>query len=377
MLDYLIVFGFLFLLGVFILRDKKNLEFKYGFVIKKWKGRIDWLEDFVKKHKKFLRIVGVISLGIGLIASLISFGFLIYFPLQRKGGVSLVLPSAAGFKYPGPVVSVDLIYWLPSVFILLIAHEGMHALFARSVKVKIKNYGIFLFLFFPLGAFVNPVEKQIKKLKLIDKLKIFSAGSFGNFLVAASIFLLINFLFFLFSISVESKGIKFEVINGTPAARVNLKGILIKIENESITTVKNLQEFMEKTKPGEKIRIKTTEGTYELTLAKNPTNNQTGFIGIKNLEPYLVFKNGGEVPKSLLEVFWKIVLLFQWIFIINLGIGLANLLPLKPLDGGLIWEEILKKFFKKKGIIISNFLNYLTLTLLLFNIYLSAINPLF
>jgi membrane-associated protease RseP (regulator of RpoE activity) len=377
MLDYLIVFGFLFLLGIFILRDRKNLEFKYGFVIKKWHEKIELLENFVKKHKKLLKILGIVSVAIGLIASLISFGFLIYFPLQKKGGVSLVLPSAGGFKYPGPVLSVDLIYWLPSIFILLIAHEGMHALFARSVKVKVKNYGIFLFLFFPLGAFVNPVEKQIKKLRLIDKLKIFSAGSFGNFLVAALIFFLINFFLFLFSISVEAKGIKFEVINGTPADQVNLSGIIIRIENKSIATIKDLQEFMETTQPGQKVEIETTEGIYELTLVKNPDNNQTGFIGIKNLEPYLVFKNGKEVPRFLLEIFGKVVLLFQWIFVINLGIGLANLLPLKPLDGGLIWEEIMIRFFKKKGIIISNFLNYLTLTLLLLNFYLSATNSLF
>ena len=376
MLDYLIVFGFLLLLGIFILRDRKNLEFKYGFLIKKWKGKVKWIEDLVRKHRKFLKIVGMVSVGTSLVASLISFGFLIYFPLQRKGGISLVLPSAAGFKYPGPVLSVDVIYWLPSIFILLIAHEGMHALFARSVGVKIKDYGIFLFLLFPLGAFVNPVEKQIKKLKLVDKLKIFSAGSFGNFLVAALTFLLLNLLFFLFSVSVESKGIKFEVIEGTPAAHANLKGILVKIENQSITTLKDLQEFMEKTKPGEKIRIETTQGIYEVVLAKNPNNNQTGFIGIKNLEPYLVFKNGGEVPKTLLEIFRRILLLFQWIFVINLGVGLANLLPLKPLDGGLIWEELLKKRFKN-GVTLSKFLNYLTLSLLLFNLYLSALNPLF
>ena len=34
--------------------------------------------------------------------------------------------------------------------------------------------------------------------------------------------------------------------------------------------------------------------------------------------------------------------LFYWIFLLNFAVGTFNLLPMKPLDGGLILEELLR-----------------------------------
>jgi membrane-associated protease RseP (regulator of RpoE activity) len=39
-----------------------------------------------------------------------------------------------------------------------------------------------------------------------------------------------------------------------------------------------------------------------------------------------------------------------WVLFLNAGIGIANLLPIKPLDGGLMLEEIVKVFFKKRWV---------------------------
>jgi membrane-associated protease RseP (regulator of RpoE activity) len=52
-----------------------------------------------------------------------------------------------------------------------------------------------------------------------------------------------------------------------------------------------------------------------------------------------------------------------------LGIGLFNLLPLKPLDGGLIFEEISNKIFKEKGKVITTFISLLTLAFILLNLW--------
>lgn len=45
----------------------------------------------------------------------------------------------------------------------------------------------------------------------------------------------------------------------------------------------------------------------------------------------------GPIPWILFEL----IELFQWIAMLNLGIGLFNLLPLKPLDGGYMLEILL------------------------------------
>jgi len=45
---------------------------------------------------------------------------------------------------------------------------------------------------------------------------------------------------------------------------------------------------------------------------------------------------------------WIAGLLF-WLFLLNLGIGLFNLLPIGPLDGGRMFQLVCFKFFKKKS----------------------------
>jgi membrane-associated protease RseP (regulator of RpoE activity) len=58
-----------------------------------------------------------------------------------------------------------------------------------------------------------------------------------------------------------------------------------------------------------------------------------------------------------------------WVAILNLGVGVLNLMPAKPLDGGYMLEDIFKKFFGKRGEDIENVLSSLIFFLLLFNIF--------
>jgi membrane-associated protease RseP (regulator of RpoE activity) len=38
------------------------------------------------------------------------------------------------------------------------------------------------------------------------------------------------------------------------------------------------------------------------------------------------------------------MMLMLWIFVFSLGVGIVNILPIKPLDGGLLFEEIVGHF---------------------------------
>jgi membrane-associated protease RseP (regulator of RpoE activity) len=60
--------------------------------------------------------------------------------------------------------------------------------------------------------------------------------------------------------------------------------------------------------------------------------------------------------------------LFLWIFNLNFGIGLFNLLPLKPFDGGVIFEELVGKIASKRVT------RYATYTISLFCLSLIVIN---
>ena len=73
-------------------------------------------------------------------------------------------------------------------------------------------------------------------------------------------------------------------------------------------------------------------------MDKNPNNESRGFFGIQATKHFKLINDSlGPIPWVLFEL----LELFQWIFMLNLGIGLFNLLPLKPLDGGHMLEILL------------------------------------
>ena len=91
-------------------------------------------------------------------------------------------------------------------------------------------------------------------------------------------------------------------------------------------------------KPGDNVTVHTNQGDYSVVLDKNPNNESVGFFGIQaNKHFELVDDSLGPLPWVLFEL----LELFQWVFVLNLGIGLFNLLPLKPLDGGYMLEILL------------------------------------
>ncbi len=56
--------------------------------------------------------------------------------------------------------------------------------------------------------------------------------------------------------------------------------------------------------------------------------------------------------------------LLSFLVMVNVGVGMANLMPIKPLDGGVMWEELLTKISKKKGKLLSKILAAITLVLI-------------
>jgi membrane-associated protease RseP (regulator of RpoE activity) len=362
------MFLFFLIVGILLLRDRKKIEFHAGLVIRRWKRGLEFIDNLVEKHARLIRISGYIAILMGVLVCIGGFGYLIYFTIfLRQQAFGLVLPTAGGYKYPGPVIGVPFWYWLIAIFIILFSHETMHAIFARASKVTLKNYGIMLFLVLPIGAFVEPSTKMVEKLKTSKKLPFFASGSFANFLIALLFFLLILVIYGLLKSPVsgafiEDKGVFFnETLKGYPLYDANITGtgIVTAIDGVKIKTSEELSKFLNNTNPGEEIKIVINGSTYNLTTVARPDNQTGSFIGLSS--PMTIFSFKG----------WMLVIynLFNWLVILNLGIGVANLLPWRPFDGGLMAQEILTKIFKKNGQTIANALMIITYFLVLFNLF--------
>ncbi len=361
------IITFFSLISLFILKNRKNLEFRYGIVIKRWKKGKEVIERFARKRKRFLRIIGDLAIISFFVSTFISVYYLVNSLIQKESAFGLVFPSVSGVKYPKPLIGVPFWYWIIGIFSVIFPHETSHALLARVEKIKMKDYGIFLFLFFPLGAFVDIDEKKIKKLGLREKLRIYSIGSFSNFLVAGLVIGIYLLSLGLFSFFIQTSGVMFESLApNSSAEKVNLKGIIKEIDNQTINSVLELDRFLSTKKPGDMITVKTTEGTFTLNLTEHPEIKGRGYIGIIGVKNYYVFKFSQKpVPNFFYNLFSIWIKLISWIGFLNLGVGLANFLPIKPLDGGKITEELFLAKSKKYGKKISNFISFLFLFLLL------------
>jgi Zn-dependent protease len=61
----------------------------------------------------------------------------------------------------------------------------------------------------------------------------------------------------------------------------------------------------------------------------------------------------------------------------NTGVGIFNMLPLRPLDGGLICEEILNRKVGKKSKVLMRAIELIVLVLVVFSLFVGFISRTF
>ena len=375
---------FAIFLSIIIYIDRKNIEFKSGLIIRRSTRGKKLLYQFAARFERQLKVIGTIGIAVSVLASAYAMYLLfhstynILIKKTKESALRVVLPSVEGVKLPGFILGVPFWYWIISVFIVMLAHEPMHAFLARAEKVEVKSFGVLLFFVLP-GAFVEPNEKQLQRQKTISKLRIFAAGSFGNLIVALLVFLLILGFNKTISLFIEPIGVNYEsLIPGSNAVKAGLEGTIIKINEQQVKTTDDLARIMQDIQPGDKVIVTTTKSTYEIETIKDEETGKA-LIGIRM--PYVEYKYKwifeNKVSKSTLYIFQWFEGLLYWIFVLNLGVGVFNLFPLKPLDGGLMMEAVCEHYFNKKGKYISNIISLLILALVVFNIFGPGIMKLF
>jgi len=235
---------------------------------------------------------------------------------------------------------------------------------ARAEKIKLKSVGLLLLAIFP-GAFVEPDEKQVKKAKILTKLRIFSAGSFANFVTAFLVFLLTLHLIWPIS---ALPGVELLGVNASsPAGLAGLKSDMVITEVNGIPIRTTYAEYLggrgyfwdelKYTEPNQTIRLKADENYYDITLGFSEETNST-YMGIVYAPIFKIdreFFMGSLIP------------LLNMIFLFSFAIGLINILPIYPLDGGLIVQAIAERFAKKRSKEIVRVITLIVLIILIYN----------
>lgn len=379
--QYVLLVAFVVLMIVFSWLQRKNITLQGVFPLlyfvmwrtQRVNGLMDRIAKAAPRFWKWFFGAGIVAgfLGMALIVfELVKNTVLLFTAPGAAPGIQPVLP----FEAKG-VFFVPFVYWILSIFIIAVLHEFCHGIAARVHRVPVKSSGLaFLGVVVPVvpAAFVEPDEVYLQKQSNFKQLSVFAAGPFAN-LVSAGLILALVILVAnpLAQAMLIPNGVRVTgVEKGSPA---DIAGIA---ENELITAVdggstvhlEDLTRALREKKPGDLLTLTTNESEYPITLAQSAKNESQAYLGIFSRQHAEITPPFKAFPWAVPIILWTFGLLY-WLFLLSLGIGLFNLLPLGPVDGGRMFQVAMQKVFKQQpGLKVWKFVSVVLLGMVIVNV---------
>ena len=352
--------GILYLIGG-AYREEKEEGLQIDFFVALWRTKrlVDFIDRVGTRFRNFWKGYSTLAIGLGFVGMAYVFYTLFTLALQNlrtkvaTPGVQLVIPG----------VTIPLWYGLIGLIVVMFVHELSHGFVARAENLPLKSVGLVLFFVIP-GAFVEPDEEALNKAPLLSRLRVYAAGSMGNIVTAIVTLLLLSFVL---TPIIQPAGVEVSNLAENGPARDYLqKGdIIIGINGHEIKAVEEFFDIMNKTSAGEIIEVELLRNgnrlKFSIPLGSHPDNPEKGYLGVYPAQ-HIISKVGFD--NIVLPVSFSL----YWIYILNLGIGLMNLFPIVPLDGGKILDESLKAFLPSK---VAKSITYLFIGI---GIFLLAVN---
>ena len=365
MANYDLIFGILFYVLVifFFYIMRKNVTIKGILFIYRTKAGLKAMDKIANIFPRLLKGMEPVSIILGFISMAALFIFLIYYTFLlfiRPDTPAALAPLLPGVRIPGLPI-LPFWFFIISVFFIIIVHESAHGVFARLHNLKIKSSGL-VFLGPLPGAFVEPDEKKMSKLSAKAQLGILSAGSFANIILFLVVFLISILILSPFTSSLldDNQVMINKIEEGFPLEKGGIEEgeIILSVNDNDVINVLSFTEFMAKTKPGDELLIKTDKRKAKVIAAEHPRGENFGYLGVV-IGPanFTAFEN---------VILW-FTRLFFWIWLISLGVGLFNWLPLFITDGGRMAYVLTHKIFndKKKALRAWSSINLLCLFIIL------------
>jgi len=355
---------FFILLGFWVILNRKKIHIQkilfplLYIAMYRTKIGLRFMDKAGRRFPRFMRIIGSIGVAVGFLGMIfISFALIqnmyqLFTKPEAVPGVGLVLPfEAKGVFY------VPFFYWIVSIFIIAAVHEFSHGILARTYNMKIKSSGFAIFgILIPIlpAAFVEPDEKEMQKRPKHEQLSVFAAGPFSNILLALIALLAFGFLAPpIVNSIVDFNGVIVEdFAKGdfpAEAAGIQRGEIVQSIDQMPIEYTSNFTQALESKKAGDAIQLKTNKGEYTIKLAEHPDDSGKAYLGIFVKQSKVIREGVREKVGSALPSFalW-LMGLFYWLYLLNFGIGLFNLVPIGPIDGGRMLLAALEKYFPQE-----------------------------
>jgi len=343
---------------------------KYGFTIKPY----SLTYKNYKVQDALIRVLGRTRRGIrvfadvSVIAGFLMMGFAFWFLFSNITNYFVQPTEFAELTVLIPGVTLTsgsaIMYFLLSIPIVLVVHEGAHGIVGVMEKIGIKTGGFAIFIAMFAG-FVEPDEEQFSKAKKISRLRLIGAGPTSNviFAFALGAILFTNPMFamvvpepFLSSFYEEAEDgvLVLSVIDGGGAQQAGIQenDVIIGINDVNIASAMDLQK--NPVQPGDTVNVTIVRDGSEIvipvTIMASPDDPERGLIGImRNDQPpqpiYNIIDWGLDTPMG-----FQFSMFLLWLWMISFFIGIINMLPLPILDGGKFIHTIIEGKISEKAV---------------------------
>ena len=343
---------------------------KYGFTIKPY----SLTYKNYKVQDALIRVLGRTRRGIqvfadvSVIAGFLMMGFAFWFLFSNILNFFVQPTEFAELTVLIPGVTLTsgsaIMYFLLSIPIVLVVHEGAHGIVGVLEKINIKTGGFAIFIAMFAG-FVEPDEEQFSKAKKISRLRLIGAGPTSNviFAFALGAILFTNPMFamvvpepFLSSFYEEAEDgvLVLSLIDGGGAQQAGIQenDVIIKINDVNIASAIDLQK--NPLEPGEMVNVTIlrdgNQVVFPVTIMTSPDDPERGLIGImRNDQPpkpiYNFIDWGLDTPMG-----FQFSMFLLWLWMISFFIGIINMLPLPILDGGKFIHTIIEGKISEKAV---------------------------
>ncbi len=136
----------------------------------------------IARLKRFWKWFANIGLGLTFLSMFTMFGILILSTIGSTMKEVEPVPASDILVIPGVNNLIPLSYGVIALIIGIVVHEFSHGIMALVAKVRVKSMGI-LMLVVPVGAFVEPNDKELKSTKRIKRMRLYAAGPTMNIMV--------------------------------------------------------------------------------------------------------------------------------------------------------------------------------------------------
>ncbi|KZX10347.1 site-2 protease family protein [Methanobrevibacter curvatus] len=376
---YLIAFILIWAFALIFRKFLNKFGVKLSFPMLMWRTNrfnkfIDKLANISPKFWKWYMNIGVVVSFIGMI--LICYMLIVSLnTLTTAPSVSLVLP---GVEVPGSPIFIPFASGIFAMACLIIVHEFGHGIIARVSKIDIKSVGLFLLAILP-GAFVEPDDEEIEKLDKPAKMRIFAAGSIGNLSFALICILVLSFIGSVaIPANFHEEGVLIHnVAENSPSSNILKDNMLIKeINGKDINTAEDFTNTLKTLKPNDEAIISTNQGVFHVNLSSNPANPSIGFLGVFIQSKLSVNKDVSNIwGNSIPWIWFYLTEIFYWLLLLNISVGLFNLLPIRGLDGGHLLRSLLEFKLPKTFVNpIMNILSSVFIVIIVFSLIYSLIS---